>query len=477
MKTRGFKKQTNNINKKLTLFKVWKWLIFFMLWIVFVSFFSIIDNIVNANKTELIKKLSYENHIQLSYTYHFPSYLSKLLLDYKNWKNIFVYDKIWIEILWNKYYYLAQILWYWEYLPTISKIINQIKFFKQDVYDVLGANWQKNYLIIFENTSEERPDWWFFWSYAKISLSWWHIVDFNIFDSYYVFWKYCSNQLKVISSTSSNNSSSSSQNNWWKNCPNKTWLNIKNKIPPYNKLFPTTTFITSNIFWFTELNWKKIIEHYNQVFPNEPINWIIFIKSDILKYILNDWEKILWKMEIINYMNKLKKTTNIKSEYIKYVKKILNNKKSIIRNFLKNYDKIINNSLIRIYLPNTSQKFQDLLKHNNLIFYQQDKFAYLFFYNLWFNKISKFIDHVIIVNDKIYLNQLDFELKKWINTIKWLNILNDDPNYYNFLEKNNVPKNSYLYSKKIIYNHILIIPNKCKILYKAKNNYTIECNF
>jgi hypothetical protein len=46
-------------------------------------------------------------------------------------------------------------------------------------------------LVILENTSEERPDGGFFGSFAKVSLSGGHLVDFKIYDSYYLLWKYC----------------------------------------------------------------------------------------------------------------------------------------------------------------------------------------------------------------------------------------------------------------------------------------------
>jgi len=46
-------------------------------------------------------------------------------------------------------------------------------------------------------------------------------------------------------------------------------LATKNNLKPFDKIFPTTTFITSNIFGFTDLNAKNIVHHYNKVFDEK----------------------------------------------------------------------------------------------------------------------------------------------------------------------------------------------------------------
>jgi len=162
-----------------------------------------------------------------------------------------------------------------------------------------------------------------------------------------------------------------------------------------------------------------------------------------------------------------------KTAYLKYINSF--DKKQIILNFIKNYKKIVSNWQIRVYFPWISNKFENYLKQSNLIFYQKPSYTYLFFYNLWFNKISKFIDHVIIVDNKVYVNQKEFKLSKWIHTIRYKNILNEDLDYYDFLKENNVPKTSYLYDKKTIYKEILILPKNCKQQSKNDNVYVVEC--
>jgi hypothetical protein len=69
-------------------------------------------------------------------------------------------------------------------------------------------------------------------------------------------------------------------------------------------LFASTTFITSNIFGFTKLNAENIVKHYHKVFTDK-IDGVIFVKSDILKYLLPEGEKVWWEMEYLNYKSKI----------------------------------------------------------------------------------------------------------------------------------------------------------------------------
>jgi len=339
-------------------------------------------------------------------------------------------------------------------------------------------NNKKEYLIIFENTDEERANWWFIWSFIKITFSWWHLINYKIYDSYKIFYDICKKQNK-------------NKKNPFIWCNKSAW-SLKNNLKPYTKLFSKTTFINSNWFWFTDLNWKNIVNHFYNAYWIK-VNWVIFIKSNILKYLFVNGKKLLRNLEIINYKSlmkykkfwKITKINNnhimgnkwIKAKYLWTVYNLLKNKKQIIINFIRNYNEIINNWLIQIYLPDSSIKFQNFLKEDNLNFYKQKWYGYLFFYNIGFNKTSKFIDHIIVVNKTTYVNPKKFKLYNWLNTIKYKNVLNTDPDYYKFLKHNNIPKDSYLWSKLIKYKNLLILPKQCKTIDNLKSTYIVKCNF
>lgn len=479
IKSWGFEKEKKEIDKKIILFKLWKGSLLFIIFTIFLSFFSVVNNTVYADKKNILNIITkkYNNLRSLSNLW-FPSYIVKLISDYEKWKNILKYDKNEISIAENKINLLIQISWLSKYKENIEYILNQFKPYKKDIFKILWENEKKTYLLIFENTSEERPDGWFIGSFLKVSFLWWHLIDYKIYDSYKLLYDICKKQNKVLTWNI----------NVFKNCDKTNW-SIKNTDINTKKSFPTTTFINSNFMWFTDKNWENIIKHFKNAY-NERINWIFFIKSDILKYLFQDWEKLLWDLEITNYKNLVLrkkwhkfniKNKNIewwnwvKAEYLLKVNKLLKNKKQIFINFLLNYKKIVKNWLIRIYLPETSKKFQNFLKDNNFNYYQKKNNVYLFAYNLWFNKVSKFVDKLVILNNQTFINPKELKLSKWINTLKYKYILNKNPIYKDYLIKNKIPKTSYLWSEKIKYTTILVLPKNCKKESEGENNYVIKC--
>ena len=464
MKQRGFE-----VEKKENKFKWWKGIVLFLLFLPVLSIFSFLNKTVYAEKNDLLELLS--NNFSLYYKNSFPSYLWKLIYDYKNWKNVLENEA---EILYFLDYsnIVSQIFWLNK--SNVDFLVNTIKTNFYDILDLLWKNSQKNYLIIFENTGEERPDSWFFWSFAKITLSWWHIVDWKIFDSYYVLWKYCDENTKNLP-----------QKNWFKIC-NKKWLSTKNNLEPFNKIFPNTTFITSNIFGFTDLNAKNIVHHYNKVF-NEKIDWVIFVKSDILKYLFPNWEKLIWELEYLNWKakNDDKKSTenneNLKwlkwkkAKYLLFVNELLKEKKMLVKNFINNLDKIRQENLIRAYFFD-KPRLNNFLANNNFQLVWDKNKTYFFFYNLWFNKNSKFVDHLIEINwKKILANKLSYKFLPWLYKLNVKNIYMGNFFYNEFLKSKNVPKTSYLWWKKMDYKFLLILQENCKLLNKDGNSYTILC--
>ena len=473
-KQRWFENTKKQVNKEIFIIKFMKGSIIWIFLISLLSFFYTTNEIIYANKVNFLSKVFTWN-LQTFYKNNFPATIWKLFLDYKNWKNILKEDKAGIIISLNKIDIFEQLLGLEKYKDNINKIKNILVSNLSEILKLLWEDNQKTYLIIFENTAEERANWWFFWSFAKIILNWWHIKNFKIYDSYYLLRKYCLEHTKNLP-----------KNNWFAAC-NKSWLNLENNISPFNELFPKTTFLTSNIFWFDNLNWENIIKHYHKVFSDK-IDWVIFVKSDILKYLIPNWQKILRDLEIINYKAKIKKEKinqnnknllwlkGVKWKYLLKINYLLNNKKKeIFTNFIKNFDKITKNQLIWIYIPNISTKLEQQLVNNNLYFKQNKNYTYIFFYNLGFNKNSHFVNHIVKINNKIYINPVKVKLPLWINQIHIKNIFVDNFFYEEYLEKNKIPKTSYLWSRKLDYKNLVIPQKNCKIIDKKENYYKLLC--
>jgi len=455
----------NKLDKKKGLLLWWKASFLFVLFSVFFAFFSFINETVYANKTQLLEKISKFSSLSFLDKNNIPTQIASLILDYKNRKNILL-DKYTPAFIFteNNLDKLIAILGYSQVRSQIIQIYKQFKPYKDDIFKLLGKDWEKNYLIILENTSEERPDSGFFGSFIEVSFSGGHITNFEIKDSYKVIFDQCN----------------LTGSNWYKRC-NKDKLHIKHNLKQYDELFTYTSFLNSNYFWFTDLNAKNIITHYKKAY-HKKIDGVIFVKSDILKYLMVDGEKLIWEMEIMNYKNLIKKRQGllkkgIKDDYLHFVKEtILKNKKTLLINFVKNYEKIRKQWLIRMYFVDISDDFKNFLKENNFVYYNDNKSAYLFFYNVGDNKSSKFVDHIVTVNDMVFVNPKKIPLEKGLNIITYKNVFNENPEYYKLLDREKVSKNSFLRWKDTEnYDNLLIVPANCRKEKIKNNKYIVDC--
>jgi len=465
MNTWGFERK-KVVDKKRSLILIWKASFLFILFSFVFSFFSVVNEVVYAWKVSVLEKLSKLSSLSFVQKNSIPVQIAWLILDYKKWKNILL-DKYEPSFIFaeNHLNIIISILWYWQVKNQVSKIYNQLKPYKKDIFKLLWKYNTKNYLIILENTSEERPDWGFFGSFIELSISWWHITHFSVVDSYKVIFDQCWLTGK----------------NWYKDC-DRSKLHIQHNLTNYNSLFKYTSFLNSNYFGFTDLNAKNIILHYKKAYWKD-IDGVIFIKSDILKYLIVDGEKLIWKMEIMNYKNLMRKkkwllNKWIKDEYLSFVKKtILQNKKNIVIQFIKNYDTIRKLWLIRVYFKWITNDFKSFLKYNNFNYYNDKKSAYFFFYNVWNNKSSKFVDHIVTIDDKVYINPKSIPLNKGLNIISYKNIFNENNDYYDLLTKEQIDKESFLWWKDTKnYDTLLIVPKNCTKYKSWKNKYIVECD-
>ena len=450
--------------KRINIFKWWKASLFFVIFTILLSFFSITNDVVYADKSKILDKI--ENFKKLSFIdkNNIPYQVANFVIDYKKWKNI-LKNTYFFDFTQENLWKILSILWYSSIKNQIIKIYNQVKPFRKDIFNLLWKNWEKTYLVILENTDEERPDGGFFGSFIELTLSGGHIKKVSINDSYKVIFDQCKIKWK----------------NWYKKCDKKK-LHIYHNLPEYKKLFTYTSFLSSNYFGFTKINAENIINHYKKAYPHKKIDGVIFVKSDILQYLLPDGEKIIWKMEVINYKNLILKrlwklNSSIKKQYMDYLKKLIKkNKKKIIKNFILNYEKIRKQWLIRLYFKWISSKFEKFLEENNFVYYNDNKSAYLFFYNVWDNKSSKFVDHIVDINQDIYVNPTKLPLIKWKNIIKYKNIFVEKPEYYDFLKKENVSESSFLWWKDTKnYDVLLIVPRNCKKYKVNKWEYIVDC--
>ena len=480
------KKKKKYIQNKLVYF------LFVTILIINFCIFVIVNDlksVVSASNDSIDKKYTEIFKLSKFYKYWISPAIWKVLLDYRAWKNILKEDDVYIKLILSNKVLLSQFLyfaWLKNYASDIQLLIDKYSSYQDDIFSLLWKDWKKVYLLLFENTSEVRADWWFVWSFAKLVINGAKIERLDFFDSYYLLWKSCW-WIK--------------DDDWWQKC-DKSKITEK-ASSPYNKVFTGTTFINWNIYGFSDLNWQNIIKLYNKWFDDR-IDWVVFIKSDILNYLFEDGKKIWWEMEFINMLSvnnyDIKKHTkeNLsnkpqinwlewkKSNYLLYLNDLLKNSKSkILLKLIKNYNRIVKDWIVRVYLPNISSKFRKFLVKENLIFERDDDLMYIFEYNIWNNKTSKFVNRIITINWKVYDSLQNIRLSKWLNKIKLMYQVHFSEEYVDYIEKwfkkyNIELEKIYLLDTKYKFEIISLIPAGCEIVGKKHDKkiveYFVHCN-
>ncbi len=340
-----------------------------------------------------------------------------------------------------------------------------------------------------ENVSERRADGGFIGSFMKVSLEWGHMVDMKVYDAYYPLWEYCKKQDAGTSDDINDT------DKWWTSCKNKFMLSSKVNEEPYKKHWYSTTFINSNIYWFTNLNGKSVISLYNKIY-DEKIDGVIFVKSNILEKLLNNGRGVYWEMEFMNYLSGKSDDVDQNAEsddikWLKWKKKdyllslndiLKNRKKEVILNLVRNYDEIIDAWLIRLYLPDLWQDLSQILEEENLIFTRDKTKLYLFDYNVGSDKSSKFVTTIVDINGTVYDKSYPLDLEKWLNIINFEYEVYITDEYKEFIENMELkydvklPEYSYLLEEEYVYKLIPILPENCELLEMEWNTIEINCN-
>jgi hypothetical protein len=279
-----------------------------------------------------------------------------------------LYSSIWSILTHNN------LIWFFN--KDLWKLLKDTLPYKSEILDILWKNSRKKYLITLMNTSEKKPDWWFFGSYAILDLrQTWHKLEF--FDSYYP------RQVKKIA------------------------IQMPKRVYPITEgtLFE---FLWINKIWFTDIDWANLSEIYEKTF-DEKLDWVIFVKYDVLKYLIDDYREKSYKREFVNAAGNLIWNTgdNQKKIFLKNISDITSwfGLFKLMNKVFWNLDKIIKSWYIRVYLAWNSENFHAFLTENNLNLEYNSWNLYNFDYNFGLNKADKFVQKKItlIKNWKIIL--------------------------------------------------------------------------
>ena len=291
--------------------------------------------------------------------------LDGIVDSYMKWENIFKTKKDEIEEVWyyiiNNQNYLSS-LWFQRY-ESLMWFLSDLYDHREEVYALLWENYAYNYLIPLQNGNEKRPNWWFFGSFAFVTLSWWHIENLEVIDSYLA---------DYIAPTARINLPSRYTKYFWER---QLW------------------FVAWNKFWFTDMDGKNMKVLYEKAFNTDYdmnkvremysgkqrkllhdkyIKWVIFLDSSLLTELLpgfndkmREWQFINASIDIIRGEVRWNKKELYINEVLDY---FFNNSTTIAKNLINNWDEVLNKRYIQIYLSDmfVSQEFRDMIAKNNL---------------------------------------------------------------------------------------------------------------
>lgn len=299
--------------------------------------------------------------------------LDWVVQSYMQWENIFKTKKseieeLWLYIITHKEYLSS--LWFERYDSLMSFLWDMYNQ-REEVYDLLGENQSYNYLIPLQNWNEKRPNWWFFGSFAFVTISWWHIQDLEVIDSYLA--DYIAPTARISLPSRYTNYFGEKQLGFvaW----NKFWftdMDGKNLKTLYEKSFNY------------EYDMSKVKEMYNleqwKLLHDKNIKWVIFLDSNLLVELLpwfqekmREWQFINASIDIIRWEVRSNKKELYISQVLDY---FFANATTIVKNLVNNRDEVLNKKYIQIYLSevSVSPKLQEMLRQNWLnTFYEKDK--------------------------------------------------------------------------------------------------------
>lgn len=443
MKRFGFKKLENR-NRKRYLRRI-NLAYIFLLFFCF-SLFAFYEKVTNFLFTESKIDIFMEDLEEISfYFWNFDKDLSHILLtmddvvqSYASWDNVLLdksqeIDQVRDYMRKNKDY-LAK-LWFSNY-DAIMDFGSDIFKHKEEVFTLLGSKEEQNYLVILQNTNEKRPNWWFFGSFAFVSLLGGHIKKLEIIDAYYPNY-----------------------------IANKTFL----QAPYWSSAFlpeQRIWFIASNKFWFTDIDGKniktlyermmnedydmkkvkeKLEPHQYETLLNKNIRWVIFVRSDAFEALLPWFKEKIWEREFLNASIDLirwESRGNKKEMYIHEVNDYFNQHSTdIVKNFVEHFDKVLKNNYVQIYLSSVSTGMNEFLLQNNLMNVFSDHKIYARDTNNSFDKVDGFVDKDIQIFNAIWIDVLEThndivnieDLKPGVYTMKITYTLDVPKYYYDFI--------------------------------------------
>lgn len=331
-------------------------------------------------------------------------------------------------------HYLSS-LWFQKYNGFIS-LLSDLQSNWDEVSQLLWENGEFNYLVILQNTNEKRPNWWFFGSFAFITVRDWRLENLEIVDAYYP--DYIAENTRL-------------------NAPD--WAgaflpDLKIWFIAWNK-FGFSDIDGSNLKWLYE---KMFNEDYDMskvqqtMIPwlyekllHKYVKWIIFIRSDLIEYLIPSFKEKAWEWQFQNAnvdIIRWEERGNKKETFIQEVTQYFQTHSvEMFQLLVNNFDEIVGRNYINLYLSNVSDDLQNVLLNHGLKTVYNSWYVFAWDTNTSYNKVDDFVSKNIQILDdggKIIIDtDMDIvdirNLDSWEYTMKIYYTLNVPNNYMKFM--------------------------------------------
>ncbi len=328
---------------------------------------------------------------------HFLVTLDHIIQGYLKGENILITQEKQIEetreYMQKNKSYLQKMGFAWY--EKIMEFMADLRKYKSEFFDLMGKNKPYNYLVILQNANEKRPNGWFFWSFAFVTMDKWHIKNLEIVDAYYPDFIAYRTRIQAPERTSS--------------------------FLPDRKI----GFIAGNKFGFTDIDAKNLKTLYEKMFNetyemrkvqqtmapdlyekllHQYIKGVIFIRSDTIEEIFPGFREIIWERQFLNASVDLLRGEvrgNKKEIYTKEVKEFFaKNRTNIIKSVVNNFDEFTKKQAINVWLSNVSTGLQQTIEKHNLINTFKSGYIYAWDTNTSFDKVDGFVTKHVQIKDK-----------------------------------------------------------------------------
>lgn len=279
-----------------------------------------------------------------------------------------------------------RIMWpkYEQQIPAAYKplynILASLSEFEDDIISLLWFENPQRYLIILQNTSEERPNGGFFGSFATLKLVDGKIAPVELSDSYIIDRENDDVSLK--------------------------WPEWLLEFLPHRDIH----FVGANKIGFTYHDGDHIKRLYEKAYPGENIRGVIFLSTDVISQLIEWFDAYLRERQFTNAATDLIRGKNIfwkKEKYLQEVTQFVNqNKNELIKNVLIKLPDLLNQGLINVYLTDISVSWgsegwglASRLRRYNVTTRHDDQKAYFWWSNIAYNKIDNFVSKTITIRD------------------------------------------------------------------------------